>query len=166
MMVAFTKGQIFSEIYPPEAAQWCNENNHYIVELESINGIRQFQIQEVPGPSLEEVKSQKISSLKKERDVREEAPVEYKGKLWDFDTKSRDRINAAATALEVGGVDTITWTAYDDTSLELTAEDLKTIVALAAIRGDTLHKKYRELRDAVNAAETIEEIKSIIWGEL
>ena len=162
-MDTFTTGQIFAEIYPPEAAQWCNENNHYIIELEPINEIRQFQIQEVPGPSLEEIKSQKIISLKKERDAREEAPVEYKEKLWDFDTKSRDRINAAATALEIGGVETITWTAYDDTSLELTAEDLKTIVAIAALRGDALHKTYRELRDAVTAAESIEKVDSIIW---
>lgn len=165
-MITFTTGQIFAEIYPPEAAMWCNENNHYIVELKPVDGIRQFQIQAIPGPSLEEVKTKKIATLKAERDTREEAPVEYKGKLWDFDTKSRDRINAAATALEIGGVESITWTAYDDTSLELTAEDLKTIVALAAIRGDTLHKKYRELRDTVNASETIEEIKSIIWGDL
>ena len=162
-MDTFIACQIFAEIYPPEAAQWCNENNHYIVELEPIDGVRQFQIQAVPGPSLEEVKAQKIAVLKTERDAREEAPVEYKGKLWDFDTKSRDRINAAATALEVGGVETITWTSYDDTSLELTVEDLKTIVAFAAIRGDALHKKYRELRDAVTAAETIEEVDSIIW---
>lgn len=91
-MDTFTAGQIFTEIYPPEAAVWCNENNHYIVELESLDGVRQFQIQAIPGPSLDEVKTQKIASLKKERDVREEAPVEYKEKLWDFDTKSRDRI--------------------------------------------------------------------------
>ena len=162
-MNTFTTGQIFEGIYPPEAAHWCNENKHFITELESVDGVRRFQIQSIPGPSLEEVKTQKILSLKEERDIREEAPVDYKEKLWDFDTKSRDRINAAATALEVGGVETITWTAYDDTSLELTADDLKTIVALAAIRGDALHKKYRELRDAVNASETIEEIDSIIW---
>ena len=162
-MDTFSNGQIFEETYPPEAAIWCNSNNHFIAEIEAIDGVRQFQIQAIPGPSLEDVKSEKIAILKKERDVREEAPVEYKGKIWDFDTKSRDRINAAATALEVGGVETITWTAYDDTSLELTAEDLKTIVALAAIRGDALHKNYRELRDAVNGAETIEEVESIIW---
>lgn len=162
-MDTFTAGQIFTEIYPPEAAVWCNENNHYIVELEPLGGVRQFQIQAIPGPSLDEVKTKKIATLKAERDTREEAPVEYKEKLWDFDTKSRDRINAAATALEIGGVETITWTAYDDSSLELTAEDLKTIVAIAALRGDALHKTYRKLRDAVTAAESIEEVKSIIW---
>lgn len=161
--MSYNIGQKFVGEYPPEAALWCNKNNHRIVQLESIDGVKQFQIQEIPSPSLEEVKTQKITSLKNERDKREEAPVEYKEKLWDFDTKSRDRINAAATALEIGGVDTITWTAFDDTSLELTVTDLKTIVAIAAIRGDALHTKYRELRDAVNVAETIEEINSIIW---
>lgn len=162
-MNTFEIGQIFEEIYPPEAAQWCNENGNYITEIETINEVRRFQILPIPEPSLETIKIEKVIALKKERDTREEAPVEYKEKLWDFDTKSRDRINAAATALEVGGVETITWTAYDDTSLELTAKDLKTIVALAAIRGDILHKKYREFRDAVNAAETVEKVKSIIW---
>ena len=38
-MNTFTSGQIFPEIYPPEAAQWCNENNHYIVEIEPIDGV-------------------------------------------------------------------------------------------------------------------------------
>lgn len=156
-------GQIFEDTYPLNAAIWCNENEALIVELESQNGKRVFQIQEPRTPSLEKIKAQKITTLKNERDKREEAPVEYKEKLWDFDTKSRDRINAAATALEIGGVDAITWTAYDDTSLELTVTDLKTIVAIAAIRGHALHTKYRELRDAVNVAETIEEINSIIW---
>ena len=162
-MKTYEIGQTFEDTYSPDAAIWCNENGALIVELESQNGKRIFQIQEPPPPSLEKIKAQKIAALKKERDVREEAPVEYKEKLWDFDTKSRDRINAAATALEIGGVDTITWTAYDDTSLELTVTDLNTIVAIAAIRGDALHTKYRELRDAVNVAETIEEINSIIW---
>ena len=163
-MNTYEIGQIFEGIYPPEAAIWCNENNAFITELESENDTRIFQIQEVPSPTLEEVKNIKIAEFKTTRDTLEEAPIEYKGKLWDFDTKSRDRINAAATALEVSGIETITWTAYDDSSLELTVADLKSIIATAAIRGDALHKKYRELRDAVNLAESIEEINMINWS--
>lgn len=163
-MDTFTTGQIFTGIYPPEAALWCNENNHYIVELDPIYGVRQFQIQLIPDPQLQEVKERKIEQLKQERNNREEAPVEYKEKLWDFDADSRARINAAASALEmVDGVDYLTWTSADDTSLDLTAQDLRMIVAIAAIRGDALHKKYRELRDAVNTADNIEQINSIIW---
>ena len=162
-MNTFNKGQIFTEVYPPEAAIWCNDNNCYIIEIEPKNGVRQFQIQEVPSVSLDEVKSTKIESLKKQRSELEEAPVEYKEKLWDFDSKSRDRINAAIMALEVSDIESITWTSYDDTSAELTIIDLKTIIAIAALRGDEIHKKYRELRDAVNAATTEEEVNNISY---
>lgn len=117
-----------------------------------------------PDKPLDEVKAAKIVELKNERTTREEAPVEYGGKLWDFDSKARDRITAAVTALEVGGVESIEWTAHDDTSARLTALDLKGIVAAAALRGDALHKKYRELRDAANAAESAGEVNAVTWG--
>ena len=163
-MNTFEINQIFEGVYPTEAAIWCNENNAYITELAQKDGVRVFKIKEIPKPSLEFLKNIKIDTLKKERNTREEAPVEYKEKLWDFDADSRARINAAASALEmVEDVQYLTWTSADDTSLDLTAQDLRMIVALAAIRGDALHKKYRELRDAVNAAETIEEVESVIW---
>lgn len=119
-----------------------------------------------PEKPLDEVKAEKIEELKNERNSREEAPVEYGGKLWDFDTKARDRITTAATALELGGVQSLVWTAHDDTSAELTAADLKGIVATAALRGDALHKKYRELRDRVYAATNREEVKDVIWEKL
>ena len=163
-MNTFEINQIFEGVYPPEAAIWCNENNAYITELAQKDGVRVFKIKEIPKPSLEFLKNIKIDTLKKERNRREEAPVEYKEKLWDFDADSRARINAAASALElIEDVQYLTWTSADDTSLDLTAQDLRMIVAIAAIRGDALHKKYRELRDAVNAAETIEEVESVIW---
>ena len=164
-MNTYEIGQTFEDTYPPEAAMWCNENGAFITELEPHDGKRIFQIQEVPPPPLDEVKASKISELKTERTTREEAPVEYGGKLWDFDAKSRDRITAAATALEVGGVESLEWTAHDDTSARLTAADLKGIVAAAALRGDALHKKYRELRDRATAAETAEAVSAITWED-
>lgn len=47
-------GQIFTEIYPDDAAGWCNENNCKIVEIEPENDIRRFQIVEIPEPTPEE----------------------------------------------------------------------------------------------------------------
>ena len=32
----FEIGQIFEDTYPPEVAQWCNENNAFINEIESV----------------------------------------------------------------------------------------------------------------------------------
>lgn len=40
-------GQIFDGIYPPEAANWCNNNNAYIEEI----GKRQYEIKAVPEPT-------------------------------------------------------------------------------------------------------------------
>lgn len=163
-MKTYEIGQIFENTYEPEAAIWCNSNDAFIIEIESIDGKRRFQIQEVPRPALADIKLQKIEILKQERTKREEAPVEYKEKLWDFDADARARINAAASALEMlDDVDYLTWTSADDTSLNLTAQDLRMIIAIAAIRGDALHTQYRTLRDAVNNCTTEEEINSINW---
>lgn len=155
----YTDGQEISKKEYTKAAIWCNENSHYI---EFVDG--KYIIRKIQGPTLEEIKHNKVEQLKETRNCKEQAPVEYKEKLWDFDSKARDRIVAASTALEVSAdIESISWTAYDDTSLDLTVTDLKMIIAVAALRGDALHKQYRQLRDAVNAAETVEEIESINW---
>ena len=43
----FYIGQIFTEMYPSEAADWCNNNNCYMDEIEPENEKRRFQIMEV-----------------------------------------------------------------------------------------------------------------------
>ena len=43
----FYIGQIFTEMYPSEAAEWCNNNNCYMDEIEPENNIRRFQIKEI-----------------------------------------------------------------------------------------------------------------------
>lgn len=56
-------GQIFESEYPPECAQWCNENNLKITELEhSENEPRKFQITEIPAPT-EEQEKERIGNL-------------------------------------------------------------------------------------------------------
>lgn len=162
-MKTYEIGQIFIGTYTPDVAMWCNENNAFIEEIEPQAGKKRYQIKAVPKPDLETVKAEKIASLKNERQEREAAPVPYMGKLWDFDAKSRDRITAAITALEVSDIETITWTAYDDTSADLNITDLKSIIATAAVRGNELHTQYRVLRDAVNNCTTEEEINAINW---
>lgn len=55
-MEDFYIGQIFEEIYPPEAAEWCNNYSDKIiamVEIESQDAKRRFQITDIT-PSPEE----------------------------------------------------------------------------------------------------------------
>lgn len=47
-------GDVFLDVYPVEAAEWCNENDCFIEELDPIGGKRQFVIKRNPKPSKEE----------------------------------------------------------------------------------------------------------------
>lgn len=53
-MAEYYIGQIFTGMYPTDAAEWCNNNNAYIDEIEPLNNTRRFQIKEqepyVPTP--------------------------------------------------------------------------------------------------------------------
>lgn len=54
----------FDEDYSNKA-KWCNENNKVIVEIENnANGERQFQIQEIPAPTEEDLKAERIWEIK------------------------------------------------------------------------------------------------------
>lgn len=52
--MSFIINQMFDGDYPPEAAQWCNENRAYITELDPVDGVRRFQIVGIPEPTEEE----------------------------------------------------------------------------------------------------------------
>lgn len=56
-MNTFEFGQIFNDMYPPEAAEWCNENGASIEELELLDGVRRFQIVAIPEPTPEEIEA-------------------------------------------------------------------------------------------------------------
>ena len=115
-------------------------------------------------PPLQDVKAAKIAELKGIRDEKELEPVQYIDHLYDFDVKSFDRINAAIIALDQTH-GTIGWTTADNSVVEVNADSLRGVIASAALRSNTLHIIYRELKEAVNAATTAEEVESINWPE-
>ena len=64
----FYIGQIFEKTYTPDVAMWCNSNNCYIEEIETLeDGTRQFQIKEVvpytPPVETEEERKARINAL-------------------------------------------------------------------------------------------------------
>ena len=42
----YTIGQIFENIYPADCANWCNDNNCHIQQIDNDGNIRRFQIQQ------------------------------------------------------------------------------------------------------------------------
>lgn len=62
--MSYLIGQIFEYTYTPEAAEWCNNNNCYIEEIEPIDGVRRFEVKEVqPYIETEEEKRTRLSQL-------------------------------------------------------------------------------------------------------
>lgn len=111
---------------------------------------------------LEAIKQRKISELKYQRDKAEVEPIEYKGYLYDYDEKARDRINAAIIALELQGEGaTIDWTTADNQDVKVTANDLRMVIAAVAVRSNALHTAYRKARERVEAASTAEEVEAV-----
>lgn len=111
---------------------------------------------------IENVKQRKILELKRQRDVAEVEPIEYGGNTYDYDVKARDRINAAIIALEVQGEGAkISWTTADNEDAEVTAQDLRMIIASVAARSNKLHTAYRAAKAQVEAAVTADEVRAV-----
>lgn len=115
-----------------------------------------------PERTLDEVKADKVQSLKTERDSKEVEPITYNGNRYDYDDKARERINAAIIALDVQGADaSIDWTTADNADVKVTADDLRMVIAMVAQRSNALHVAYRAAKDKVEAATTVAEVEAI-----
>lgn len=141
-----------------DEANWCNESGMGTIEDKGTY----YEVVPIPQPSLDELKAAKLVELKGERDKREIAPIEYNDHIFDFDQKSYERITAAIYALDLSG-GTINWTTADNDTVEVTANDLRGVIASAAVRSNALHIKYRGYKDRVNAALNASEVRAVVW---
>ena len=141
-------------------AIWCNKNNATIVDKGEY-----YEVVAIPAPALEELKQAKINELKAIRDTKEVEPVHTSKGLFDYDDKSRDRLAIARQALTDAGGGEIVWTTADNQRVSMTITDFAAINGAAAARSNSLHIKYNELKQRVNAAQTVEEVEAIHWPE-
>lgn len=111
---------------------------------------------------IEDIRTRKIIELKRQRDAAEVEPIKYGGHLYDYDSKARDRINAAIIALDVQGEGaSINWTTADNEDAVVTARDLRAIVAAVAVRSNALHVVYRTAKAQVEAAGTADAVRAV-----
>lgn len=108
------------------------------------------------------IRARKIMELKRQRDDAEVEPIAYGEHLYDYDSKSRDRIAAAIIALDVQGDGAkISWTTADNEDAVVTAQDLRMIIAAVAVRSNALHTAYRAAKAQVEAAGTATEVEAV-----
>lgn len=140
-----------------KCAVWCNKNKATIEDKGDY-----YEVVTLPLPTLEEIKQHKIAELKVERDIKEVEPIEYQGYSFDYDSKARDRINAAIIALDVQGANaSIDWTTADNADVKVTADDLRCVIAAVAQRSNALHVAYRAAKNKVGQAITVAEVEAV-----
>lgn len=134
-----------------------NANKEYIYKDGQI-------VEKPPEPiDIEALKTAKIAEMKAERDNREVQDIEYNGKMFDYDDKSRERLTLSRQALEDNKTESILWTCADNTFATLTLEDFKAINTLSATRSTQLHEQYNKLKLLINSLETEEQIKEVTF---
>lgn len=115
--------------------------------------------------SLEEAKVLKWAEIKKVRTQLEFAPFECAGFVYDGDQRSRERIASAVTlamlAKSTGQSYLETWTLENNTTVQLTADQMIAVGAALGARVSLIFDTARILREQIDAAQSVEEIDSL-----
>ena len=106
--------------------------------------------------TIDEIKAQKWAEIKSQRDQLEFGGFEFDGNVYDSDQVSQGRIMGAAAA----GVDQ-TWTLANNTTVELTAQQLKELYAALQSHIASVHERGRIARQLIFEAETKEQVEAI-----
>ena len=121
---------------------------HFIFDYE----IKQW----VDPRSLDEIKAQKWTEIKFERDQLEFSGFEFEGNTYDSDQVSQGRIMGAVSA----GVEQ-TWTLADNTTVELSASQLQQLYAALQAHIASVHERGRIARQLIFDAETKEQVEAV-----
>lgn len=155
-------GQIFTEIYPPEAAEWCNARGDcFIAEIASEGDKRRFQITANPEPSLEEVRASKLAELtSKFEDASFTAHcLSSIGFVIDANPTSNRDITGVLVVMD--DESTMQFCDYFNVFHEVTKAQMQTIQREIILNGQYLYTQKWAYRDAINTAQTIAEIEAI-----
>lgn len=106
--------------------------------------------------TLDEIKVQKWTEIKSQRDQLEFGGFEFKGNTYDSDQVSQGRIMGAAVA----GIDQ-TWTLADNTTVELSTSQLQQLYAALQAHIASVHERGRIARQLIFDAETKEQVEAV-----
>lgn len=119
-----------------------------------------------PKKPLNEIKAEKRAEINTARDAAEQGGFEYLGKTFDSDQISAQRISMAAQAMALApDGTTITWTCQDNSTIDLTAQELVGLVVALAQHSNTCHEKATALKAKIEEAKSEEELNKINWCE-
>lgn len=99
-----------------------------------------------------------------ERNIRCVADVEAFGRLWQADPTSQDLLNKAVGLATAGAPLPSVWRDVSNSNMPITSlEQLATIGGAMAAQTEAVYHRSWELKEAINTAETVEELNAIEW---
>lgn len=118
--------------------------------------------------AFEKAKQKKRAEINQARDAAEQGGFFYMGKMFDSDIVSCIRIQGAAQSMQTATMEedtpTITWTCQDNTTIELTAQELLGLSVALAEWSNSCHQKATKLKDQIENATSEEELENITWN--
>ena len=148
---------IKTDIQPNLSDYWNGNAFVSIGEPPSTHHIFDYHTKQWIDPrSLDEIKAQKWSEIKSQRDRLEFGGFEFEGNVYDSDQVSQGRIMGAAVA----GIDQ-TWTLANNTTVELSASQLQQLYAALQAHIASAHERGRIARQLIFEAETREQVEAI-----
>lgn len=119
--------------------------------------------------SLADYRTSQWETVKAGRDQEINAGFSWNNFIFDSDPVSRMNIqggvSAALLSESLNQPFQVTWTLKDNTSIDLTGEDMKGIGIALSQHLNTCYEKGRLLRDRINSSTTPLEVQAIVWKE-
>lgn len=153
----FFINQVFENIYPPEAAVWCNKNNAYI---ERVNG--KFTILAVPEPSLEELKALKLTELSQAHLKAEEDAHILSSLGFTVNANSRALRDIEGLLLTTLDGATVKFRAYDNSTHDIAKVDLQVLQKEVIKNSQYLYAQKWKAREMILSAKTTEELEGAV----
>ncbi len=158
----FYIGQVFEGGYSPYAAAWCNENGKaFIQEIEPLDGKRRFKIMEIPAPTLEELRAQKLEELAASQRQAEENAHVLSTLGFEIDANDRANRDIAGLLVTTSDTDVVSFCDYNNVMHDVTRADLLTMQKEIIQNAQYIYQQKWAMRTAINAATTTEELEAV-----
>lgn len=141
-----------------QAAAWCNENPGHHMEDKG----EYYEVVAEPLPSFEDLKAAKRTEIAAARYDYESAGVVFHDVRVTTDREDQAMITAVALSAVVDPAYSTVWKGADG-YLNLAAVDVLTLARIVGAHVETAFGEEKRLVEQIDAAQTEEELASIVW---
>ncbi len=153
----FVKSDFDGDLYT-QAARWCNETQKARIEDKGDF----YEVVALPEPSLDELKAAKLNELRAAFDERVSGTIDAHDYQMQFDISDSLKMQGAIQLLETtGATEGYLTLANDETVYNVPLEVMKAVLVDMLSAYAACHARKQELRAAINAAQTAEELAAI-----